>query len=152
MQPGDLVVCDFGGSWRGYRSDTTRTFSVGPPSERQTEVHEAVRSAQEVARETVGPGAECQQVDRAARRVITEAGFGEWFVHRTGHGIGLDVHEEPYLVEGNDLALEPGMAFSIEPGIYLPGEFGVRIEDIVICGEDGPVVLNNSTRALVEVA
>lgn len=152
IEAGELVVCDFGGSWRGYRSDTTRTFSVGAPSHRQREVHEAVRIAQEAGRKSVAPGVECQQVDRVVRGVIADAGFGEWFVHRTGHGIGLDVHEEPYLVEGNALQLEPGMAFSIEPGIYLPGEFGVRIEDIVICGEDGPVTLNNSTRALVEVA
>lgn len=152
IEPGDLVVCDFGGSWQGYRSDTTRTFSVGSPSPRQVEVHEVVHAAQAAGRSAVAPGVECQEVDRAARRVISDAGYGEAFVHRTGHGIGLDVHEDPYLVEGNSLRLEPGMAFSIEPGIYLPGEFGVRIEDIVLCGEDGPVVLNESPRDLVVVS
>lgn len=151
IEPGDLVVCDFGGSYRGYRSDTTRTFSVGAPSPKQVEVHEVVLAAQQAAEAAVRPGMQCQEVDRAARQVITEAGYGEWFIHRTGHGIGLDVHEDPYLVEGNELALEEGMAFSVEPGIYLPGEFGVRIEDIVICGPDGPMVLNDSARALVVV-
>lgn len=148
IQAGDLVVCDFGGSVDGYRSDTTRTFSVGEPSARQVEVHGVVHEAQRAAEAAVHAGVECQEIDRAARAVITDAGFGEWFVHRTGHGIGLDVHEDPYLVEGNDRPLEEGMAFSIEPGIYLPGEFGVRIEDIVVCGESGPRVLNNSPREL----
>jgi Xaa-Pro aminopeptidase len=114
-------------------------------------VHSAVLEANTAGRATVAPGVPCQEVDRAARRVITNAGFGEYFLHRTGHGIGLEVHEHPYIVEGNSLALEPGMAFSIEPGIYLPGEFGARIEDIVVCDGDGIVELNDSPRELVEV-
>ena len=148
---GDMIVLDFGGSLWGYKSDTTRTFVVGKPTDKQLEVHAVVLEANAIARETVAPGIPCQEVDRAARGVIEEAGFGSYFVHRTGHGIGLEVHEHPYIVEGNSLDLESGMAFSIEPGIYLPGEFGVRIEDIVVCGDDGVIELNDSTRELVEV-
>jgi Xaa-Pro aminopeptidase len=99
----------------------------------------------------VAPGVPCEEVDRAARSVIVEAGFGEHFIHRTGHGIGLEVHEHPYMVEGNDLPLEPGMTFSVEPGIYLPGRFGVRIEDIVVCGAAGVDSLNEANRSLVRV-
>jgi len=109
-------------------------------------------AANEAARAAVAPGVSCEDVDRAARRVIVEGGFGENFIHRTGHGIGLEVHEHPYIVEGNDLALEQGMAFSIEPGIYLPGEFGVRIEDIVACGSDGVDDLNRAERKLTRVS
>jgi Xaa-Pro aminopeptidase len=148
---GDMIVVDFGGSLHGYKSDTTRTFVVGKPTDRHQEVHSAVLEANRAGRATVAPGVPCQEVDRAARKAIETAGFGEYFVHRTGHGIGLEVHEHPYIVEGNALALEAGMAFSIEPGIYLPGEFGVRIEDIVVCGDDGIVELNDSPRDLVEV-
>lgn len=151
IQPGELVVCDFGGSVGGYRSDTTRTMSVGEPSSRQREVHGVVLSAQSAAQAAVRPGVTCEEIDRIARGVITEAGYGEWFVHRTGHGIGLDVHEDPYLVQGNARELEEGMAFSIEPGIYLPGEFGVRIEDIVVCGGEGARMLNGSPRDLAVV-
>ena len=151
IERGDLVICDFGGSVHGYRSDTTRTFSVGEPIPRQAEVHQVVLSAQQAATAAVRPGVPCQEIDRVARAVIEDAGYGDYFIHRTGHGIGLDVHEDPYLVEGNDLPLEEGMAFSIEPGIYLPEEFGVRIEDIVVCGSDGPITLNDSPRELVVV-
>ncbi len=151
IESGDLVVCDFGGRVDGYYSDSTRTFSVGDPSDRQREVHELVAAATQAARHAVAPGLECQEVDRAARAVIDGAGYGDYFIHRTGHGIGLETHEHPYMVEGNDLALEPGMAFSIEPGIYLPGEFGVRIEDIAVCGDSGADVLNESQRGLVVV-
>ncbi|MGH8948925.1 MAG: M24 family metallopeptidase, partial [Acidimicrobiia bacterium] len=100
----------------------------------------------------VAPGVTCEEVDRAARRIIVEGGFGEYFIHRTGHGIGLEIHEHPYIVEGNDLALEEGMTFSIEPGIYLPGELGVRIEDIVACGAEGVDDLNRAERNLVDVS
>jgi Xaa-Pro aminopeptidase len=109
-------------------------------------VHEVVRAAQQAAFEAVRPGAACQDVDRAARAVIAAAGYGERFTHRTGHGIGVDVHEPPYIVEGETQPLEPGMCFSIEPGVYVPGEFGVRIEDIVTVTEDGARRLNNSPR------
>ncbi len=114
---GDMIVLDFGGSLYGYKSDTTRTFVVDKPTDKQREVHSAVLEANTAGRATVAPGVPCQEVDRAARRVIEDAGFGEYFVHRTGHGIGLEVHEHPYIVEGNSLALESGMTFSIEPGI-----------------------------------
>lgn len=149
---GDLVVCDFGGSWGGYRSDVTRTFAVGEPGGHEAEVHQVVMRANAAARQIVRPGVECQMVDRAARAVIEDAGYGDHFIHRTGHGIGLDVHEHPYMVEGNQLDLEPGMTFSVEPGIYLPGEFGVRVEDIVACADDGPDTLNQASRGLVVVA
>jgi D-alanyl-D-alanine dipeptidase len=152
IAPGDLVVCDFGGRRDGYCSDSTRTFSVGEPTEEQAEIHSVVLAANEAGRAAVAPGVECQEIDRAAREVIAEAGHADHFIHRTGHGIGLEVHEHPYMVEGSSQALEVGMAFSIEPGIYLPGRFGVRIEDIVTVGSAGADVLNESNRALLPVA
>ena len=148
---GDAVVVDFGGKVGGYTSDTTRTFHVGEPSAHYREVHEIVRSAQKAAVAAVRPGVSAESVDAEARRVISDADYGEYFIHRTGHGIGLDTHEDPYLVQGNSQELAPGMAFSIEPGIYLPDEFGVRIEDIVVCTEDGVERLNQSTRQIVIV-
>lgn len=151
IEEGDLVVCDFGGRWDGYFSDSTRTFVAGEPTEEQVEVHSAVLAANEAGRAAVAPGVPCEEIDRAARSVIEQAGFGEHFIHRTGHGIGLEVHEHPYLVEGNDLPLEPGMTFSVEPGVYIPGRFGVRIEDIVVCTDDGVESLNESERGLVAV-
>ena len=152
MAGGDTVVLDFGGSLGGYQSDTTRTFVVGEPSDRAAEAFRVLEDAQRVGRETAGPGVAAQDVDRATRKVIEDAGWGEYFVHRTGHGIGLDVHEHPYLVEGNDLVLEEGMTFSVEPGIYVPGEFGMRIEDIVAVAGDGSESLNRSDRSLHRVA
>ena len=152
IEKGDLVVCDFGGASNGYCSDTTRTFVVGEPTGHQIEVHGVVAAAQEAARAAVRPGVTAEAIDRAGRAVIDEAGYGEFFIHRIGHGIGREVHEHPYLVEGNDRILEPGMCFSIEPGIYLPGQFGVRIEDIVAVTDDGVRVLNNSNRGLVASA
>jgi Xaa-Pro aminopeptidase len=152
IDEGDVVVCDFGGRLGGYYSDSTRTFVVGEPTNMQREVHELVVAANEAGRRAVAPGVTCEVIDAAARSVIDEAGFGEYFVHRTGHGIGLEVHEHPYMVEGNELPIEPGMAFSVEPGIYLPDRFGVRIEDIVVCTSDGVESLNESGRSLVSVA
>jgi Xaa-Pro aminopeptidase len=151
IETGDLVVCDFGGRLGGYCSDVTRTVSVGEPGSREAEIHTAVESANRAAREAVAPGVTCEEVDRVARDVIVGAGFGDAFIHRTGHGIGLEVHEHPYIVAGNSLPLEPGMAFSIEPGIYLGGRCGVRIEDIVVCSETGREDLNNADRGLVVV-
>lgn len=148
IEEGDVVVMDFGGTMDGYGSDTTRTVCVGEPSGRAEEVHEVVRRAQQAGFEAVRPGAACQEVDRAARRVITEAGYGDHFLHRTGHGIGLTVHEPPYMVEGEMQPLVPGMCFSVEPGIYLQGEFGVRIEDIVTVTADGGLRFNNTSREL----
>jgi Xaa-Pro aminopeptidase len=148
IQPGDAVVLDFGGRLQGYHSDITRTFFVGDPPLRFQEVYAVVRAAQEAGVAAAGPGVPAQNVDRAARRVITKAGFGPFFMHRTGHGIGLEEHEAPYVVEGNAEALEPGMAFSVEPGIYLSGEFGVRIEDIVAVTPDGAEPLNEAPHDL----
>ncbi|HEY7718284.1 MAG TPA: aminopeptidase P family protein, partial [Pedococcus sp.] len=125
IRTGDAVVLDFGGLMHGYGSDTTRTVSVGEPSEELVTVHAVVRQAQQAAFEAVRPGLTCQDVDRVARGVITDHGYGEYFIHRTGHGIGVTTHEPPYIVEGETRALVPGMCFSIEPGIYLPGRFGV---------------------------
>jgi len=149
--PGDLVICDFGGRYGGYYSDVTRTFSVGDPSQEQVEIHAVVAAANAAGQAAVGPGVPCQEVDRVTRYVVAEAGYREYFIHRTGHGIGLEVHEHPYLVEGNDLALEAGMTFSVEPGIYLPGQLGVRIEDIAVCAETGIDSLNQADRSLVVV-
>jgi D-alanyl-D-alanine dipeptidase len=137
IEEGDMVVLDFGGLKHGYGSDTTRTVHVGEATDEERDVHEIVCRAQQAGFEAVQPGIECQDVDRAARSVITEAGYGEYFIHRTGHGIGTTTHEPPYMVEGENHPVRPGMCFSIEPGIYLPGRFGVRIEDIVTVTPDG---------------
>jgi Xaa-Pro aminopeptidase len=152
IEEGDMVVLDFGGIKDGYGSDTTRTVHVGEPTDEEREVYEIVRRAQQAGFEAVRPGVECQEVDRAARKVIADAGYGEYFIHRTGHGIGLTTHEPPYMIEGETQLLEPGMCFSIEPGVYLPGRFGVRIEDIVTVTEEGGRRLNNTTRELRIVA
>jgi D-alanyl-D-alanine dipeptidase len=148
---GDAVVIDFGGRLDGYSSDTTRNFHVGEPTSEYRHVFAVLEEAQAAAVDAVRPGAAAQEIDRTARDVITKAGYGDFFIHRTGHGIGLDVHEHPYIVEGNELELEPGMTFSIEPGIYLPGRFGIRIEDIVAVTDDGVERLNQSDRGFVVV-
>lgn len=144
IEVGDMIVLDFGGLKDGYGSDTTRTVHVGEPTAEERAVHDIVRDAQQAGFEAVRPGVACQEIDRASRAVITDAGYGEYFIHRTGHGIGLTTHEPPYMVEGETHALVPGMCFSIEPGIYLPGRFGVRIEDIVTVTPDGGRRLNNT--------
>ncbi len=151
IKSGDTVVLDFGGRVGGYCSDITRTVVVGERAAAIEEVHGVVREAQEAAFRTAGPGVPAQEVDRAARSVIEKAGYGDAFVHRTGHGIGLEEHEAPYIVAGNEEALAPGMCFSIEPGIYLEGRFGVRIEDIVTVTGDGPIRLNEAPRDLAIV-
>ena len=148
---GDAVVIDFGGTVDGYGSDTTRNFHVGEPSPEYRRALAVLEEAQSAAVAAVRPGVAAQEVDRVARRIIEDAGYGDCFVHRTGHGIGLDAHEPPYIVEGNRLELEPGMTFSVEPGIYLPGQFGMRIEDIVAVTEDGVERLNRSDRRLIIV-
>ncbi|OFW67124.1 MAG: hypothetical protein A2Z12_03585 [Actinobacteria bacterium RBG_16_68_21] len=148
IEMGETVVVDFGGRLRGYCSDTTRTFHTGEPTDEVAGAFATLESAQAAARAAVAPGVAAEHVDRAARAVITDAGYGELFIHRTGHGIGVEVHEHPYIVEGNGLPLEPGMAFSIEPGIYRPGFWGMRIEDIVVCAGDGVDELNRSPRRL----
>jgi Xaa-Pro aminopeptidase len=150
LAPGDVVVVDIGGPTpEGYFSDCTRTYSLGDPADTDADLAYAVlQSAQNAAVAVVAPGVTAEEVDAAARVPITEAGFGQQFIHRTGHGIGLDVHEQPYIVAGNDLVLEPGMAFSIEPGIYLRGHWGARIEDIVVVTESGVTRLNQRPRDL----
>lgn len=153
IEAGDVVVIDIGGPVAaGYNSDSTRTYVLGEP--RDTDVldtYAVLERAQRAAVDAVRPGVSAQAVDAAARDVIAEAGFGDFFIHRTGHGIGLDVHEHPYIVAGNDLPLEPGMAFSVEPGIYQPGRWGARIEDIVVVTEDGVEALNTRPHDLVSL-
>lgn len=150
--PRDVVVMDFGGELGGYFSDTTRTVVVGESPNGFERVYDTVRRAQEAACDAVRPGVPCQDVDRTARRIIDDAGLGARFIHRTGHGIGREVHEPPYIVEGNEWVLEPGTTFSVEPGVYLEDSFGVRIEDIVAVTEDGVERLNRSTRELKVVS
>src|SRR5439155_25936794 len=135
-------VLDYGGHRQGYSSDITRTVFVGEPTEEQRRVYDIVRASQQAGFEAARPGAKAQDVDRAARGVISDAGYGEFFIHRTGHGIGLETHEPPYMVEGDDTPLQEGMTFSIEPGIYLAGRFGVRIGDQVTVTSDGAERLN----------
>lgn len=137
VRRGDFVIIDTGGKLNHYCSDMTRTFSIGEPTAEQKEVYELVRAAQSAGVRAVRPGVTLAEVDRVVRRTIEDGGYGSYFVHRTGHGIGIDVHEEPAVQGGNELVIEPGMVFSVEPGVYLPGKFGVRIEDIVIVTEDG---------------
>jgi Xaa-Pro aminopeptidase len=153
IRTGEAVVLDFGGTRAGYGSDITRTVHVGGhPSDEVVRVHDVVRRAQQAGYDAARAGTPAQSVDAAARTVIADAGYGDFFIHRLGHGIGLDGHEHPYLVAGNDRPLEPGMAFSIEPGVYLPGRFGVRIEDVAVIGDDGLCEgLNRVDRALATV-
>jgi Xaa-Pro dipeptidase len=150
IEAGDVVVVDIGGPIaEGYCSDSTRTYVLGEPREPDVaDTYAVLQAAQQAAVDAVRPGVVAQDVDAAARTIISDAGFGEYFIHRTGHGIGLDVHEDPYIVAGNDLALEPGMAFSVEPGIYQPGRWGARIEDIVVVTEDGVEPLNTRPHEL----
>jgi Xaa-Pro aminopeptidase len=154
IEPGEAIVLDIGGTIGGYGSDITRTLWVtgddpanGPDPELRT-IFELVRRAHAEATAAVRPGVRCEALDALARDVIAGGGYGPAFIHRLGHGIGLEGHEEPYLVSGNDTVLRPGMAFSIEPGIYLEGRFGVRLEDIVVCGPEVPIVLNEAPREL----
>ncbi len=151
LQRGDVVVVDIGGTMpSGYCSDCTRTYSIGEPPAEVRAYYEVLQSAQQAACEAVRPGVAAEDIDAAAREPIARAGYGDHFVHRTGHGIGLETHEDPYIVLGNKTPLQPGMAFSIEPGIY-PGPHGARIEDIVVCGHDGAIRLNTLDRGLVVV-
>jgi Xaa-Pro aminopeptidase len=151
LRAGDAVVVDIGGSLDGYCSDCTRNYVIGSGPDGFGDVHDALEAAQRAACDAVRPGVTAAAVDAAAREVLADAGLAEHFIHRTGHGIGLEEHEEPYIVEGNDLPLEAGMAFSIEPGVYLPGRFGQRIEDIVVVTDDGVERLNTLDRAAVTV-
>ena len=152
LEPGDIVVVDIGGPVDpGYNSDCTRTYSLGEPSAEIAGQYAALQRAQAAAVASVRPGVTAEQVDAAARDVLSEAGLADYFVHRTGHGIGLSVHEEPYIVAGNATPLTEGMAFSVEPGIYLPGQWGARIEDIVIVTAEGALPVNNRPHDLTVV-
>ncbi|MFC6012204.1 M24 family metallopeptidase [Nocardia lasii] len=149
IEQGDVVVIDIGGPVEpGYYSDSTRTYVLGTPSPEIVEKLAVLEAAQAAAVAAVRPGVTAESIDAAARTVLADAGLADAFIHRTGHGIGLSVHEEPYIVAGNDLVLEPGMAFSIEPGIYFRGEWGARIEDIVVVTEDGVESMNNRPHGL----
>jgi Xaa-Pro dipeptidase len=153
IQEGSILLMDGGCSAEGYRSDISRTFVLGEPTDRMREVFEIVHRAQAAALETARPGIQAQEVDAGARRVVEESGFGPgytYFTHRVGHGIGMDGHEWPYLVKENTLSLEPGMTFSDEPGIYIPGEFGVRLEDDMYITEGGAALFTPPSPSLDE--
>jgi Xaa-Pro aminopeptidase len=149
VQPGQCLVLDFGGVYEGYASDITRTVFAGEPPAEMRRIYEIVKQAQQAAYEGLRPGTPAHAADAIARDHIAAAGYGQAFIHRLGHGIGLDVHEAPYLVAGSAALLDPGVAFSVEPGIYLNGLGGVRIEDIVIMNDDGPERVNSVSRDLV---
>ena len=146
LSEGDAVVIDIGGRKAGFPSDITRMAVVGAPPEGYGQIHTIVEKAVQAALRAARPGVKASEVDAAARNVIAGAGYGEYFVHRTGHGMGIDGHEPPYLTATSDTVLEEGMVFSIEPGIYIPGRFGIRLEDIVILRADGPEVLSSLPR------
>lgn len=152
IEHGDPVVVDIGGTMpSGYCSDSTRMYAVGEPPAQFLQWFEILLTAQQAAVEAVRPGLTCAQVDAVARDLLESHGLADLFIHRTGHGIGLETHEEPYIVSGNELPLEPGMAFSIEPGFYSRGRFGSRIEDIVVCTESGGESVNHRTHELVVI-
>ena len=151
LQEGDSLVMDFGCILDSYCSDITRTIVIGHASDKYKSIYEILKKAQQLAIEKVKPGVKACEIDAAARSYIAEMGFGDYFIHRTGHGIGLEVHELPYITETSERVLKPGMVFSIEPGIYLEGEFGIRIEDLVMVTEDGVEVLNKFSKNLIEV-
>jgi Xaa-Pro aminopeptidase len=148
----EIVLCDFGGTMNGYCSDITRCVFTGEVSADVSEAYEVLQRAQAASVASAVVGTPCEDVDSAARDVIAEAGYGEYFVHRTGHGIGLEEHEDPYIVQGNTLPLEAGHAFSVEPGIYVPGKWGMRLEDIVVAADAGPLSLNHVDHDLAVVA
>jgi Xaa-Pro aminopeptidase len=156
VRPGDIVLCDFGGTMLdahgvGYCSDITRCVHVGEPPAEVADAYAVLHEAQRAATAAATIGTPCAEVDATARRIIADAGYGDRFVHRTGHGIGVEEHEDPYIVDGNDAALVAGHAFSIEPGIYVPGRFGIRLEDIVVAADAGPDELNRVDHGLAVV-
>jgi Xaa-Pro dipeptidase len=149
IREGELVLCDFGGTMAGYCSDITRCVSLGAPPAEVAEAYAVLHAAQAAGVAAGVVGAACQDVDRASRAVIADAGWGEYFIHRTGHGIGMEAHEDPYMVEGNTLPIAAGHAFSVEPGIYVAGKWGMRLEDIVVATDEGPLSMNVADHALV---
>jgi Xaa-Pro aminopeptidase len=151
IRAGEVVLCDFGGTMAGYCSDITRCVSIGEPPVEVAEAYAVLQEAQRAAVAAAVVGTTCEEVDATARRIISAAGYGENFFHRTGHGIGMEEHEDPYIVEGNTTALAPGHAFSVEPGIYVSGRWGMRLEDIVVAAEQGPEPLNHVDHGLVVV-
>ncbi|MDH5506533.1 MAG: aminopeptidase P family protein [Anaerolineae bacterium] len=151
LASGDLLVIDWGANQDGYFSDLTRSFGIGEISAELAAIHQVVQQANAAARAAVKPGTACAAVDQAARTIIENAGFGQYFIHRTGHGLGMEVHEEPYIRAGNPMILEPGMTFTIEPGIYIPGKGGVRIEDNVVVTEDGLQSFSDMPRELLSI-
>jgi Xaa-Pro dipeptidase len=151
LKNGDLVILDWGANVDGYFSDLTRTFTLGEPDNEMKIIARIVNQANSAAREAAGPGVTAQEVDQAARRVIEEAGYGQYFIHRTGHGLGLETHEAPYIRDGNLLSLEPGMSFTIEPGIYITGRGGVRIEDDVLITDQGLRSFSDLSRELINL-
>jgi Xaa-Pro dipeptidase len=152
LERGDLVTIDCGVTKDGYHSDITRTFVIGDPNPRQGAIYETVWRANEAGRRACRPGTLAQDVDRAARAVIRDAGYGQYFIHRAGHGLGMEVHEPPYIVEGNEQPLQSGMVFTVEPGIYVPGLGGVRIEDNVVVTADGSECLTSFPRELLVIS
>ena len=148
LQIGDLLIIDWGANVGGYFSDLTRTFAIGEPEDEMKMVAQTVHQANTAAQDIAGPGVAAQEIDQAARKVIEEKGYGQYFIHRTGHGLGLETHEEPYIRDGNPLPLESGMTFTIEPGIYIPGRGGVRIEDDVVITEQGLHIFSDLPREL----
>ena len=149
LQKGDAVIIDIGASLDDYKSDITRMVFLGEPSPEFLADYDAVKVANEAGRAAVQPGIAAQEVDRATRGALVSEGLGEYFVHRTGHGLGLEVHEPPWIMEGNEMPLETGMVFSVEPGVYLPDQYGIRIEDIVVVTDTGVRMLTGLDHALV---
>jgi Xaa-Pro aminopeptidase len=151
IRAGEIVLCDFGGTMNGYCSDITRCVHIGTPPADLAAAYAVLLEAQQTSVASAVVGTPCEEVDAAARDVIAAAGWGDYFVHRTGHGIGMDAHEDPYIVSGNALPLAAGHAFSIEPGIYVPGKWGMRLEDIVVASDAGPDPMNRVNHELVIV-
>lgn len=151
LKSGDAIVMDIGGAMHGYSSDMTRMAVIATPPEGYAEIHAIVEAAVQAAMAAARPGVKAHVVDDAARGVISQAGYGEFFVHRTGHGMGVEIHEAPYITASSQTVLEKGMVFSIEPGIYLPGRFGIRLEDIVILRADGPEIFSDLPRDLTVI-
>ena len=152
IRTGELVLCDFGGTMADYCSDITRCVFLGEPTPEVRDAYAVLKEAQAASVAAAVVGVTCESVDAAARDIIAAAGYGDYFVHRTGHGIGMEAHEDPYIVSGNTERLEPGHAFSIEPGIYVPGRFGMRLEDIVVATAEGPLPMNAVSHDLVVLA